>query len=65
MRVRQAFQKTEGNRDSNLGKHKQNFVCTKTQRRGAVTTQEPEPKLPASVKRPPVETWVGRLLPQG
>ena len=61
----QAFQRTEGNRDSNLGKHKQNFVCSKTQRREEVTPQETEPKLPASVGRPPVETWVGRHSPKG
>ena len=35
----QAFQRTEGTRDSSLGGHKQNFVCIKTQRRGAVTTR--------------------------
>ena len=32
----QAFQRTEGNRDSRLGGHKQNFSWTKTQRRGVV-----------------------------
>ena len=30
-----------------------------------VTQQETEPKLPASVEGPPVETWVGRGSPQG
>ena len=45
--------------------HKQNFTCTETQRRGAVTTQETEPKLPASVGGPPVEAWVSRGSPQG
>ena len=31
------FQKTEESRNSSLGAHKQNFACTKTQRRGTVT----------------------------
>ena len=53
-----AFQRTEGNRDSSIGGHKQNFAHTKTQRKGAVTPQEIEPKLPASVGGPPVEVWV-------
>ena len=35
------------------------------QRREAVTSQETEPKLPASVEGPPVEAWVGRGSPQG
>ena len=51
--------------DSRLGGHKQNFACTKTQRKGAVTPQETEPKLPASVGGPPVKEWVGRGSPQG
>ena len=33
---------------------------TKTQRKGAVTLQETEPKLSASVGGPPVKVWVGR-----
>ena len=60
-----ASRKTEGNRDSSLGGHKHNFEHTKTQRRGAVTQQETEPKLPGSVGGPPVEAWVSRGLPQG
>ena len=40
---------SEGNRNSSLGGHKQNFVCTKTQRKGAVTPQEVEQKLRTSV----------------
>ena len=37
-------------------------ICThqETQRKGAVTPQETEPKLPASVGGCPVEAWVGR-----
>ena len=53
-----------GETDSSLGGHKQNFVHIKTQRRGAVTPEETEPKLPASVRGPPVEVWVGRGSPQ-
>ena len=41
-----------GNRDSSFGGHKQNLVFTKTQRKGAETT---EPKLPASVEESLVE----------
>ena len=60
----QAFQRTGGNRDSSLGGHIQNVMLTKTQRRGAVTTQE-GPKLPAGVGGPPAEMWVSRGSPQG
>ena len=35
--------------------HKQNFAWTNTQRKGAVTPQETESKLSASVGGPPVE----------
>ena len=38
---------------------------TKTQRKGAMTPQETEPKLPASVGGPPVEARIGRSTPQG
>ena len=38
-----------------FGGHKQNFVLTKTQRRGVVTPEETEPKLLANVGGPPVE----------
>ena len=48
-----------------LRRHKQNFACTKTQRKGTVNPQETEPKLPVSVGGPPVEAWVGRDSPQG
>ena len=51
--------------DSSLGGHKQNLVCTRTQRKGAVTPQETEPKQSASVGGFPVEAWVGRGFPQG
>ena len=39
---------------SRLGGYKQNFAHTKTQRRGAVTPQKTEPKLPPSVGGPPL-----------
>ena len=57
-----AFQRTEGNRDSGLGEHKQNFVHTK--RRGAEIPQETEPKLPACVGWPPVDLCVSSGPPQ-
>ena len=60
-----ASRMTEGNRDSSLGGQKYNFEHTKTQRRGAVTQQETEPKVPINIGGPPVEAWVGRGSPQG
>ena len=46
--------------DSSLAGHKQNLLCTKTQKKG-MTPQETEPKLPASVGWFPVgEAWIGR-----
>ena len=41
-----------------FGGHKQNFVCTRTQEKGAVTPQETDPESPA-------EVWVGSALLQG
>ena len=41
--------------DSSLRGHKQNLVCTKTQKKGAVIPQETQLKLPASVGGSPVE----------
>ena len=61
----QDFHRTGGDRDSRLGRHEQNLAHTKTQRKGAVTQQKAEPKLPASVGGSPVEAWVGRGSPQG
>ena len=51
---------TVGNRDSSIRGQKQNSALTKTQRRGAVTPQETEPKLSANVGQSPVEVWVSR-----
>jgi len=59
----QDFCRTKGNRDFSLGEHKQSLACTKTLRKGAVTPQETEPKLPSSVGGSPVEA-VGRGSPQ-
>ena len=61
----QDFHRTGGNRDSSLGGHKQNAARTETQRKGAATAQETEPKLPASVGWFPMGAWVGRGSPQG
>ena len=47
------------------GGHKQNLAGTKIQRKEAVTPQEAEPKLPASVGWPPVEAWASTGSPQG
>ena len=48
-----------------LGRHKQNLVHTRTQEKGAVTTQETEPDLPVSVQEPLAEAWVDSGLLQG
>ena len=48
-----------------LGGHKQNLVCTKTQGKGAVTSQESEPDLPASVGGSLSEAWVSSGSPWG
>ena len=61
----QDFHKTRGNRDSTLRGHKQNLSCTRTQEKGAVTPQETEPDLPASVGGSPVKIWVSSGSPQG
>ena len=48
-----------------LGGHKQNFVHTRTQEKGAVTPQETDPDLPMSAQGFLVEVWVGGGLLQG
>ena len=50
-----------GETDSIFGGYKQNLACTKTQRKGAVTTQKTEPKLRASVGGSPVGVGWQRL----
>ena len=42
--------------------HKENFVCTRTQEKGAITSQETEPDLPMSVWESPAEVWVDSAL---
>ena len=41
-----------------LGEHRQNLVHTRTQEKGAVTSQETKSDLPVSVQESPAETWV-------
>ena len=53
---------TGGNRDSSRAGHKQNLVHTKAQKKGAITPQTTEAKLPSSVGGSPVEVWVARDL---
>ena len=48
-----------------LGGHKQNLVSTRTQEKGAVTTQETDPDLPMSVQESLAEAWVSGGLLQG
>ena len=48
-----------------LGGHKQNLVCTRAQKKGAVTPQETAPDLPVSVQESLVEAWVGGGLVHG
>ena len=48
-----------------LGGHKQNFVHTRTQEKGAVTPQETDPDLAVSVQEPPAEAGVSSGLLQG
>ena len=48
-----------------LGGHKQNLVCTKTQKKREVIPQETDPDLPVSVQESPVEAWVSGGVLQG
>ena len=48
-----------------LGGHKQNLVCIRTQKKGAVTPQETDSDLPVSVQESPAEAWVSSGLLQG
>ena len=54
----QDFNRTGGNRDSTLGGHTQSSVHIRTQGKGAVTPQETESDLPASVGGSPAEAGV-------
>ena len=40
-------------------------LCTRTQEKGAVTSQETDPDLPVSVQKSPVEAWDDSGLLQG
>ena len=48
-----------------LAGHKQNLVCTRTQEKGALTSQETDPDLPVSVQESLAEAWVGGGLLKG
>ena len=48
-----------------LGGHKQNFVCTRTQEKEAVTPQETESNWSVSVQESLAGAWVGGGLLQG
>ena len=48
-----------------LGEHRQNLVHTRTQEKGAVTSQETDPDFPVSVQESLAEAWVGGGLLQG
>ena len=43
---------------------KKYIVCPKTQRKGTVTAQETDPKVPTNVGGSPVEAWVDKGSPQ-
>ena len=45
--------------------HKQNFVHTRTQEKGAVTLLETDPDMPVSLQESPVEAWITSGLLQG
>ena len=51
--------------EKTLGGHKQNFVHTRTQEKGAVTPLETDPDLPGSVQESLAEARVGGGLMQG
>ena len=48
-----------------LGGHKQNLVCTRTQKKGAVTPHQADPDWPMCVQESLVEAWVSGPLLQG
>ena len=48
-----------------LGGHKQNLVCTRTQKKGAVTPKKTDSDLPVNVQESLMEAWVGGGLLQG
>ena len=48
-----------------LGGHKENLVCTRTQKKGAVNPKETDPDLLVGVQESPAEARVGGGLLQG
>ena len=60
----QDLHRVEGNRNSTLGGHKENLVCSRTQSK-EVTLQKTEPDLPASVGGSPWEVGVSSGLSCG
>ena len=57
------YKTSTGLEKQTLGGHKQNFVHTRTQEKGAVTPQDTDLDWPVSVQESPVEAWVvGGLL---
>ena len=52
-------------RKQTLGGHKQNLVCTRTQKKEAVTPEETGPDLPVTVQESPVDAWVSGGLIEG
>ena len=51
----QSHQNLHRTGETDSWRHKQNFVCTRTQDKGAVTPQETDPDLPMSVQESLVE----------
>ena len=57
------YRASTGLEKQTLGEHKQNFVHTRIQEKGAVTPRRADPDLPVSES--PVEAWVSSGLMQG
>ena len=51
------YRKSTGLGKQTLGGHKQKFVCTRSQDKRVVSSEETEPDLPVSVQEYPVEAW--------
>ena len=47
-----------------LGGHKQNLVCSRTQKKGKVTSQETDLDLLMNIQESLAEAWIGRDLLQ-
>ena len=59
------YRASTGLEKQTLREHKQNFVHTRIQEKGAVTPRRADPDLPVSVQESPVEAWVSGGLMQG